>query len=251
MTFFALSLELTWNRAAKEHGCRDAGGRATQEQLPRIQSSPLNWRDNSQRINPNADLLWCSIYVDFWQYSFCAAYTPLWNKRGLETCLYPLFATKHLLMRKIMLHRLLSLILLPILFISFSNQLLASGSPSSSGKWEPDSGGAYLQYGFSGGSIESVSESSTHRNLIMEGTASPGQLLSTSCTGTQPGRDTQTTTIQSTLVMAYIKTSPSVVREPDFRAFRVKWALGRMTRTTIAMSLLRWAWFFITVIGSG
>ena len=121
-----------------------------------------------------------------------------------------------------MLHRLLSLILLPILFISFSNQLLASGSPSSSGKWEPDSGGAYLQYGFSGGSIESVSESSTHRNLIMEGTASPGQLLSTSCTGTQPGRDTQTTTIQSTLVMAYIKTKPSVVREPDFRAFRVK-----------------------------
>lgn len=109
-----------------------------------------------------------------------------------------------------MLQRLFSHILLPILFILFSNQLLASGSPSSSGKWQPDSGEAYLQYDFSGGSIESISESSTHRKLIMDGTVSPGELLSTSCIGTQPARDTQTTTIQSTLVMAYIKSSPRV-----------------------------------------
>lgn len=106
--------------------------------------------------------------------------------------------------------RFLALLLLPLVLISFPNHLLAKATATSAGKLEPDPGGAYIQYAFGGGSIESLSKSSTDRRLIMEGTISPGELLTISCTGTQPGRDTAMTTIQSTHVMAYIQTSPRV-----------------------------------------
>lgn len=104
----------------------------------------------------------------------------------------------------------LSFILLPLMLALFPPHALSNGLPSASGKWEPDAGGAYVQYGFGGGTIKSVSESSTHRSLIMEGTVSPGERLSIACTGAQPGRDNTMTTIQPTLVMAYVKSSPRV-----------------------------------------
>lgn len=104
----------------------------------------------------------------------------------------------------------LSITLLTLLLASFSDRAHSSGLPSGSGKWEPDAGGAYVQYGFGGGIIESVSSRSTHRSLIMEGTVSPGERLSITCTGAQPGRDNAVTTIQSTLVMAYLKSSPRI-----------------------------------------
>jgi len=106
--------------------------------------------------------------------------------------------------------RLLSFILLTLMLASLPPQALSSGPPSATGKWQPDAGGAYVQYGFGGGAIASVSKGSTHRSLMMEGTITPGETLKVSCTGAQPGGDNAVTTIQPTLVMAYIKSSPRV-----------------------------------------
>lgn len=104
----------------------------------------------------------------------------------------------------------LSLLLFPLVLMSWPTHVLAKVSASPSGTLKPDAGGAYIEYAFRGGSIEALSQGSSDRRLIMDGTISPGEVLTISCTGTQPGRDTAMTTIQSTHVMAYIQTSPRV-----------------------------------------
>lgn len=100
-----------------------------------------------------------------------------------------------------------AVLLMPILIASFASEVLAIGA-APSGKWEPDPGGPHLQYKIDGGVIDSVSERTTHRNLVMLGNIKSGESLSISCAGTQPARDTSVTTFQSTRVMAFIKSSP-------------------------------------------
>ena len=111
--------------------------------------------------------------------------------------------TRHSLMQ------LLLLLLLLLLAVFLPVQSHAAGNPSSSGTWAPEEG-ASLDYRFSGGTLESVSDESTARNLLMTGTVRPGETVSISCTGTTTLQDTLTTTIKTTIVMAYIETSPRV-----------------------------------------
>ena len=101
------------------------------------------------------------------------------------------------------------LLLFLFMVVIFPVQPIAAGTPSSSGTWAPEEG-ASLDYSFSGGVLESVSDESTPRNLLMTGTVRPGEQVSISCTGTTTLKDTLTTTIKTTIVMAYIETSPRV-----------------------------------------